>query len=194
MRAARLRVVEPLMLRAPPITALAICAAASAGCSSVPDLIVGTLPTAPVTQTARGPTLHDEPPAELYVRIARGANSCWFGRDGTLKATHLFHADVEPSHKGAGAEIIIFERDQNALSGNPRALRALRIVISRSGSRSEVDAQPLRIPADVGSQLVDDVHRWAGGDNSCVSPAPAGALAPVTAGKGSSTPAATPAK
>lgn len=188
------------MPRASLITVLAICAV-SAGCSSVPELVVGALPTVPTAPAVKGPTLYDEPPAELYVRIARGANSCWFGREGTLKTTHIFHADVEPPHKGAGAEIIIFERDQNAEASNQRALRAMRIVISRSGSRSEVDAQPLKVTADVGSRLVEDVHRWAGGDIRCVGPPtadattpPAKAPAPTEAVKGSRTTTAAPAK
>jgi hypothetical protein len=143
----------------------------------------------------------------MYVRIARGANTCWFGRDGMLKATHIFHADLEPPHKGAGAEIIIFERDANAEAGsNPRAMRALRIAISRTDARTQVDAQPLRVTPVLGIKLVDDVHRWAGGNMSCAgitspaSPAPAaGALpspAPVAAApaKGARPPAAPPGK
>lgn len=171
------------MSRTSAYTILAACTVAMAGCSSLPELVVGALPTVPTGSTAKGPQQYDEPPAELYVRIARGANSCWFGRDGLLKATHIFHADVEPPHKGAGAEIIVFERDQNVQTGNPRWLRALRIVISRSGGRTEVDAQPHKIAAEIGTRLVDDVYRWAAGNISCFSnPAtPAPALGPPAA-------------
>lgn len=167
------RIRRTAMLRARVITALVACATAMAGCSSMPELVVGAIPTAPAAPSLKGATLYDEPPTEMYVRIARGANTCWFGRDGTLKATHILHADLDPPHKGGGAEIIIFERDPNAETGsNPRALRSLRILISRTDARTQVDAQPLRVTLELGIKLVDDVHRWAGGNMSCAGTTP----------------------
>ena len=48
--------------------------------------------------------------AEIYSRIARGANACWFGPRGRLGATHILHADVAPSMNGGAVEMVVHER------------------------------------------------------------------------------------
>ena len=35
-------------------------------------------------------------PTEIYTLVAGGALRCWFGADGPLKATHVFHAEAAP--------------------------------------------------------------------------------------------------
>jgi hypothetical protein len=84
---------------------------------------------------------------------------------GSLKKSHIFHADVAPESAGGGAEIIVHERD-NALE-NPRSFRAYKIVILPTAGGSSVQAQNLRMPAEVGKVMDGDVIRWAKGKPEC---------------------------
>lgn len=110
-------------------------------------------------------SVHPEPTVEVYSRVARGALACWFGSSGSLKRTHVFHADVAPESKGGDVEIVLHERDQAAQS--PRALRAFRISIVRSGSGSRMVSENLRLPEAVGRDLQADIRRWAAGETGC---------------------------
>ncbi len=114
---------------------------------------------------AVGATAHAEPPVEIYSRIAKGALNCWFGPQGSLKRTHIFHADVSPPSAGGDAEIVIHERDTAAQS--PRSIRFYRISIMRAGEGSTVRIENLRFPEVVAKDLVADVVRWAGGSSEC---------------------------
>ena len=106
-----------------------------------------------------------EPPVEIYSRIARGALRCWFGTQGSLKKTHVFHADVAPPSAGGGAEIAIYERD--ASGQVPRSVRAFRITIARSGDGSNVQPENFRMPEAVARDMDADVGRWAQGADAC---------------------------
>lgn len=129
---------------------LAACA------SSLPEPIqLGSLPT----------SAHSEPPVEIYSRIARSALTCWFGVQGSLKKSHIFHADVAPKSLGGGAEIIIHERDPAA--DNPRSFRAYQILIQPAASGSVVSAQNLRMPGEIAPEMTADVMRWAKGQAKC---------------------------
>lgn len=112
-----------------------------------------------------GATSHAEPPVEIYSRIARGANLCWFGPLGSLKKTHIFHADAAPPAAGGEAEIILHERDANAQS--PRSLRWFRISVIKAGEGSTVQVENLRFPEPVARDLTADVVRWAAGTIEC---------------------------
>lgn len=123
----------------------------------------------PATLGSAPSSTHAEPPVEIYSRIARSALICWFGAQGGLKKSHIFHADVAPDSAGGGAEIIVHERDDTA--ENPRSFRAYRIAIAPAAGGSEVAAQNLRMPVDVGREMGADVIRWAKGKPECGSPA-----------------------
>ncbi len=159
------------------------------GCSGTPLSLTGLsepspadaqpgtkLPTSSITVPALNPILNMaslggsttervEPPVEIYSRIARGALRCWFGTQGSLKKTHVFHADVAPPSAGGGAEIAIYERD---LSGqSPRSIRAFRITIARSGDGSNIQPENFRMPETVARDMSADVGRWAMGTDEC---------------------------
>ncbi len=106
-----------------------------------------------------------EPPVEIYSRIARGALKCWFGTQGSLKKTHVFHADVAPPSAGGGADIAIYERDLTGQS--PRSVRAFKIMIARSGEGSNVQPENFRIPETVARDMSADVGRWTQGSEDC---------------------------
>lgn len=115
--------------------------------------------------TSAGAGVYPVPPTEMYTRVASGALKCWFGRNGALKGTHVFHADAESPVKGGAAEIVVFERDPT--NQNPRGLRAFRIAIAPAGSGTHVAAEALRVPEAAGVRMRADVFRWAGGSQSC---------------------------
>lgn len=128
-----------------------------AGCETT-SLVPATLGAAPAT-------VHSEPPVEIYSRIARGALMCWFGSQGSLKKTHIFHADVAPEARGGGAEIVVHERDNAA--ENPRSFKAYTVVITPAAGGASLTAQSLRMPLDVAQEMHADVLRWAKGKSEC---------------------------
>lgn len=124
-------------------------------------------------------------PTEVYTRIARGALTCWFGASGPLKSTYIYHADAEPASKGGQSEIKILTRDVDA--EDPRALRAYRVVISPSQSKTKVEIENVRIPEPLANRLTQDVERWSRAQEGCGE-------APLTAGWGAEPVAPAPAK
>lgn len=160
----------------PAITA--ILALMAAGCGTNLDSLVATSSLG-LTSNA---SVHAEPPVEVYSRVARGALACWFGPNGSLKKTLVFHADVAPESKGGTAEIVLHQRDTAAES--PRSLRAYRIVIERTGEGSRMISENMRLPEAVARDMQADLGRWAGGQTGCAmvgtggwnaAPAPPGA-------------------
>jgi len=143
-----------------PVRSMAIAVAAalaSTGC--------GTTSLQQTLGAAMGSVSHTEPPVEIYSRIARGALSCWFGPQGSLKKTHIFHADAAPPSAGGEAEIILHERDLGAQS--PRSLRWFRINVVKSGEGSTVQIENLRFPEPAAREMTADVVRWASGTYDC---------------------------
>lgn len=135
-----------------------LAASTVAGCGAK-LLDTGTIAVASST------SVHPESPIELYSRIARGSLACWFGAQGSLKKSHVFHADVAPESKGGASEIAIHERDEAAPS--PRSLRAYKITISASGSGSQMTSENLKMPEHVARDMRVDLIRWAKGETGC---------------------------
>ena len=147
--------------RAARIGAGLLVAVAGAGCGESAAVLLETASLA----VSPSSTVHPEQPVEVYSRVARGALACWFGPSGSLKRTHIFHADVQPESKGGEAEIVLHERDSTAVS--PRALRAYRIVIVRAASGSRMVSENLRLADALARDLQADAHRWATGKEGC---------------------------
>lgn len=136
-----------------------------------------TLPTTmapilalPATTASLGAALlpaapHPEPPAEIYSRIARGALKCWFGPEGSLKQSHVFHAKVDPPSAGGMAEIAVHTRDPSGSSHG--VLRAFAVTITRTDAGSLVEQQNVRFPEAQGIAMREDVSRWAAGKEGC---------------------------
>ncbi len=122
----------------------------------------------------------------VYTRIARGANTCWFGPRGTLDRTYIWHARAEPESKGGMAEILIHERFEK----NQRGLKAFSVTIAPKGEGAAVSALNLKMPPETGKQMTADAYRWAKGNVGCkegetgwapVAAAPVAAPAPKKA-------------
>ena len=133
-----------------------------------------------------------EPPVEIYSRIARGALRCWFGMQGSLKKTHVFHADVSSQTTGGGAEIAIYERDKTGQA--PRSIRAFRISIAASGNGSHVQPENFRMPENVARDMAADVGRWTQGQDDCSVVGLGGWTAEKAKDEAPAEPAATKAK
>jgi hypothetical protein len=112
---------------------------------------------------------------EVYTRIARGVLTCWFGAEGPLKASYIYHAEAEPASKGGNSEIKIMTRDVDA--DDPRALRAYRILIAPSESKTKVEVENVKLPEPLAARLKQDVERWSRDEPGCGE-------GPVTAGWG----------
>jgi hypothetical protein len=128
---------------------------------------LATLATAAVPELPQIDSDPIGPPTELYARIARGAQNCWFGGNGPLKSQYIFHADAEPPSKGGQAEIVIHEIDKS--TPNPRGARAFRVTVTPSGDTSTVQSENSRFSLEVGQRMSADVRRWARNDLSCVA-------------------------
>ena len=148
--------------------ASAVCAACSSSLSLPFPALPADAPEFPGTSTA------------VYTRIARGANTCWFGPRGTLDRTYIWHARAEPEAKGGMAEILIHERFEK----NQRGLKAFSVTIAPKGDGSAVSALSLKMPPEIGKLMTADAYRWAKGNVGCAAGdtdwAPV-AAAPVTA-------------
>lgn len=137
------------------ILALAVSACAGGG-SGLPPLGVG----------GGEPSHIEAAPSEVYSRIARGANRCWFGPRGALSATHVFYADVDPAPQGGKAEISVQEREAD--EPKPWGRKAFKIGLTPEGERTLIQIENIRLPADAGEAMRADVFKWAkGGDAEC---------------------------
>lgn len=103
--------------------------------------------------------------SETYIRIARGANQCWFGGQGRLKPSHVFYAEADSPLKSGATEIIVHERDRT--SERPWGLKTYRISLARSDEQTEVSVENLKMPADEAQRMEAEVLRWAHGHMEC---------------------------
>jgi hypothetical protein len=104
-------------------------------------------------------------PAGVYAQVARSALNCWFGSDGPLKATHIFHAAAEPPATGGAAEIVIRERD--AALRDQRGTRAYRVSFETAPAGVRVGAAALKLEPAVAQAMAKDVEVWAKGGSGC---------------------------
>jgi len=130
--------------------------------------------------------------ADVYSRIARGANACWFGPRGRLSTSHILHADAAPSMNGGGVEIVVHERAVD--QPKPWGYKAFRVLLSESAGMdgtpgaggTSIAVENSRIPDTEALRMRAEVFQWAAGTEGCKSD-PAANKAPESA---SSMPAA----
>ncbi|MGB4865220.1 MAG: hypothetical protein WBP38_04930 [Hyphomicrobium sp.] len=141
----------------------------AAGCSGGSDSV--SLPKMPdLSVAAITPAAYEKPvgsPTEIYARVARGANSCWFGGSGPLKKDYIYHAEADAPSRGGKAKIEIHVRDPS--QPNPRGPKAFRINIDPEpdGTSAALKVENLRMPEPMANGMTADVHRWAKGDQGC---------------------------
>lgn len=142
------------------------------GCTSsgLPVLSPGQGPLEPGSLTPHPETLETSliasgPPIDVYTRLARGILNCWFGADGPLKRSHIFHAETESAFTGGAAEIVLQQRDM-ALR-DQRGVRAYRIQISNDPAGARVVATSLKMDLQHAKAMAKDVEVWAKGGSGC---------------------------
>jgi hypothetical protein len=139
----------------------------------LPSLSSGTQPQE--TGTAEGAPVSLAPvettiivpgtPTEVYAQVARGALNCWFGRDGPLKATHIFTAEAASPTQGGAAAIVVHERDVDL--HDQRGVRAFRISFTGDPSAVRVGITNLKMTGALGQLMVGDAETWAKGGEGC---------------------------
>jgi hypothetical protein len=190
------------------LLALAL-APALAGCSSdslnAPSLALPKMPDLSVASIGTLTTDHPVGSAtEIYSRVARGANTCWFvgpgpAQGGPLKKDYIYSAEADAPSRGGKAEITIHVRDPS--QPNPRGAKAYRINIEPDGENATLKTENLKLPEAMATAMTADVNRWAKGDQGCAgsstvagwSAAPAAAV-PETPPAGKKTKAASKAR
>ena len=154
------------------ISLIPVAAAATAACtSSLPTLPSAPPPSPkPTTRIPRRPRPRwsrsfPAHPTDVYALVARGALRCWFGADGPLKPTHVFHAEAESPAKGGAAEMVLHERDETMR--DKRGARAFRVSFAGAPAGVRV-ASPCRgWSSNSPSCMVKDVAAWAKGGTDC---------------------------
>jgi hypothetical protein len=165
------------------------------GCSSTgtdaPGIALTKMPSLPSVASI-GSAGGDKPvgsATEIYARVARGANTCWFvgpgpGQAGPLKKDYIYHAEADAASRGGKAEIVIHARDP--AQPNPRGAKAYRINIDPDGEASaNLKTENLKMPDPIAAAMTADVNRWAKGDQGCQG-------ASTVAGWGTAAPPAAP--
>ena len=177
--------------------AFALCGSMLGGCSGgagLPDLgaVAASSQSAAKAVVSGQDVSASGTPDAVYAVIAQKAMRCWFGPDGPLKSSHIFHADVSPpSDKGSTADIVLHERDTT--QPTPRGARAFRILLTANGdTATHVEISNSKLPDDLADALNSDVVDWMRGGDSChaqrvrppkaASPVETGSL-PVKTGK-----------
>ncbi len=155
---------------------LVLCAALVAGCGqqvALPPASVASTPEAAATGSIG--KNHDGPmnatfvvalnPTDAYAAVARGALNCWFGANGPMKRSHVFHGEAAPAAKGGAAEILLQERDPSL--ADQRGIRAFRATFMPAGAGTQVGIAHLKVDPAVATALTRDVETWARGEAGC---------------------------
>lgn len=167
----------------PPASVFGVVLAIGAGaCSSanLPQLPAGSTPVETGAVASAPPegapvetaTVAPGTPTEVYALVAGGALRCWFGANGPLKATHVFHAEAAPPALGGVAEIVLHQRDSSLR--DQRGPRAFKVSFTGDPGGVRVGITTIKVAAPLGELMVRDVVVWASGGAGCQ----AGVLSP----------------
>ncbi len=134
--------------------------------ADVSKIAVGSLPGVE-------PQRHPASSAEIYSRIARGANACWFGARGRIAKSHILHADAAPSMNGGGVEIVVHERAVD--QPKPWGYKAFRVMLTESAGLdgspgaggTSIAVENTRIPDAEALRMRAEVFQWASGTEGC---------------------------
>ncbi len=136
------------------------------GCASNPGGETGglTLPKMPSVAAPEKPT---GDATELYARIARGANACWFAPNGPLKRRYIYNAEADAPSRGGKAEITIHVREPS--HANPRGPKAYRVSIEPDGETAKVATENVSMTEVAAKGMTADVERWSRGEQGCAA-------------------------
>lgn len=168
--------------------ALAMLCCACSGGPQLPSLPVADFSKLAVVGAPGEPSQISLSSAEVYSRIARGANACWFGGRGRLAKTHILHADAAPSMNGGAVEMVVHERATD--QPKPWGYKAFRVLLKESagfdgtpgGGGTSIAVENTRIADAEAARMRAEVFQWAAGTEGCkADPALDKAAEPVAA-------------
>jgi hypothetical protein len=152
--------------------AIVLVLSATTACTS------STLPTLPPPQpapqaghaeTAQAPaeavSIVPGTPTEIYALVARGAHRCWFGAEGPLKPTHVFHAEADSPASGGTAEMVLHERDETLR--DKRGTRAFRVSFSSVPAGVRLAIAAPKMEQQLAQLMTREVAAWAKGGTDC---------------------------
>ncbi|NJO22209.1 MAG: hypothetical protein HC868_03775 [Sphingomonadales bacterium] len=140
------------------ISIILVLLLAAAGCSSSVPVLAPPAQPVPQADTAEASKALAEvvlivpgSSTDAYALVARGAHRCWFGADGPLKPTHVFHAEAESPAKGGAAEMVLHERDETLR--DKRGTRAFRVSFTTVPAGARVAVAMPRMEPQLGSLM-----------------------------------------
>ena len=145
------------------MTAIAMTALALSACGEAAKLPQLPQLTGSVGEPMRAPGSVPE----VYARIAQNSRACWFGPDGALKTTHIFHADLTPPSRGETAELVVHELDRGGESRWGR--RMFRILLQPADQQTAIAVDNISMPTEIGSRMRADVFQWSQGGTGCTT-------------------------
>lgn len=154
------------------VTVMAALAGACAGGSALPAL--PALPDLPPNEPLRA----SGRVTDVYTRIARGSSACWFGADGALKGSYIFHAEVAPPSKGEVAEIAIHEIDRTQPS--PWGRRVFRVQLVPVDGATSIAVDNLAMDEEIARRMRADLFQWIDGKPACTTKEAPGLTAVAT--------------
>ena len=127
--------------------------------------------------------------AEVYARIAQAARACWFGPDGALKDSYIFHAELEPPSRGEAAEISVHELDKSGSSRWGR--KVFYVSLLPADGQTAITVENVSFPVPVSAPMRADVFQWSQGGAGCTTKQAPGLPQPASAAQTPATPAQT---
>ncbi len=137
-----------------------------AGCGATGGGGIGSGAQAPVSQ---GPVtiVKGSSPVQLYSHIARQVRACWLSTRNPVLPKHVFRAKAGAGGaSGRETKIEIHEQTPDL----KRGLKAFTIDFQPRRGGTQIIAQNLKLPYDMGQKLVSDVGYWAQGGANCGGP------------------------
>ncbi|MCB1509413.1 MAG: hypothetical protein KDJ36_00800 [Hyphomicrobiaceae bacterium] len=103
-------------------------------------------------------------PLDVYFRIAENAAQCWFGPEGRLASSHIFHAAASAPTTGKPIEIALHRR--TADPKKPWGPRAYVIQLSGTSS-TNIDFKNISLPQSEEAVVRNEALAWANGRSDC---------------------------
>lgn len=113
----------------------------------------------PTNYASNFSSVHSEGTQEIYLRVARGAKTCWFGPGKPLENTHVFEGKLEPESEGGAAEVAAHIRTPDQPS--PRGGKVFIVTMTKQGDGTNLVTESRRLSDELANAMRADVARWA---------------------------------
>lgn len=103
-------------------------------------------------------------PADIYQRIARQAQRCWFGPFGKLHTQYMMHADVPPPTSSEPVTLTVHRRLDSATK--PWGPGLIRLELSGT-STTTLTFENIGLKPAAQKTITEGLTRWANGRTDC---------------------------